>query len=126
MLYGYCRSANDNKKSIEKQIEWVKSKGVNEKDVYIDIGSGLDTNRRELNKLLDSVKEGDLIFSNNINRVTRSTKGLEEIIEFAKEKHVKFILGDEIIDGINGVDKSIEGISAVLNVFAEYEKNIEE
>ncbi|MDS1004747.1 recombinase family protein [Clostridium sporogenes] len=126
MLYGYCRSANDNKKSIEKQIEWVKSKGVNEKDVYIDIGSGIDANRVEFNKLLENIKEGDIVFSKDINRITRSAKGLEEIIEFAKNEHIKFVLGDKIIDGINGVDKVVEGMSAILSVFAEYEQSIEE
>lgn len=125
MLYGYCRSANGNKESIEKQIEWLKNKGVKEKDTYIDNGSGLDENRIELNKLFENVKEGDTIFSEDINRITRSSKGLEEIIKLSKNKHVKFVLGDKIIDGINGVDKVVEGISAVFNVFTEYEQSIE-
>ncbi|EPS53184.1 TPA: recombinase family protein [Clostridium botulinum] len=125
MLYGYCRSANGNKESLEKQIEWVKSKGASEKDIYIDIGSGLDPNRVEMNKLLENIKEGDIIFSEDINRITRSKDGLEKIIEFAKTKRVKFILGDEIIDGINGVDKAIEGVLAVLNEFEKYQQDIE-
>ena len=76
MVYGYCRSANDNKKSIEQQIEWVKIKGVKEENIYKDTGSGLNTNRVELNKLLDSVKEGDTILAKDINRITRNSKGL--------------------------------------------------
>ncbi|MFV3012005.1 recombinase family protein [Clostridium botulinum] len=125
MIYGYCRSANGNKENLEKQIEWVKSEGASEKDIYIDIGSGLNTNRVELNKLLDNVKEGDTIFSKDISRITRSTKGLEEIIKFAKEKRVRFVLGDHFIDGINKIDKGIEGISAILSAFREYEQSIE-
>lgn len=126
MLYGYCRSANGNKESIKKQFEWLKNKGVKEKNTYIDNGSALDENRIELNKLFENVKEGDTIFSKDINRITRNNKGLEEIIELAKNKHVKFVLGDKIIDGINGVDKVVEGMSAVFNVFTEYEQRIEE
>ncbi len=72
------------------------------------------------------MKEEDSIFSKDINRITRDVKGLEKIIEFAKNNHVKFVLGEHVIDGINGVDKGVEGISAVLSVFAEYEQNIEE
>ncbi|ACA46484.1 recombinase family protein [Clostridium botulinum] len=124
MIYGYCRTANDNKKSIENQIGWIKSKGVNEKDIYIDIGSALE-NGAELNKLLDSIQEGDTIFSKDINRITRSHKGLEKIIEFAKTKRVKFVLGDKIIDGINGVDIGVEAISAMISTLKEYEEIIE-
>ncbi|EJP6471345.1 recombinase family protein [Clostridium botulinum] len=125
MIYGYCRSGNLNNKSLENQIEWIKSNGVEEKNIYKDTGSANDTNRVELNKLLNIVQEGDTIFCKEINRLTRSHKGLEKIIEFAKEKHVKFILGDEIIDGINGVAKGVEGISAVLSVLKNYEESIE-
>lgn len=125
MLYGYCRSGNLNNKSLEKQIKWLKDKGVKEENIYKDNGSGIDANRVELNKLLDIVQEGDTIFSKDINRLTRSHKGLEKIIEFAKIKRVKFVLGDHVIDGINGVDKGVEGISAVLSVLKDYEESIE-
>jgi len=120
MLYGYVRSASGDK--TQTQLEWLKNKGVQE--VYIDIGSGLDKNRIELNKLLESVKEGDTIFSKGIDRVTRDTKGLEEIIEFAKTKRVKFVLGDNVIDGINGVDPVAEGMSAILSVLRDHEDKI--
>ncbi|NFD30395.1 resolvase [Clostridium botulinum] len=108
MIYGYCRSGNSNNRSLENQIEWIKS------------------NRVELNKLLDIVQEGDTIFSKDINRLTRSHKGLEKIIEFAKTKRVKFVLANEIIDGINGVNKGIEAISAMISTLKEYEESIEE
>lgn len=124
MLYGYCRS-NGNKESLEKQIEWLKDKGVKEENIYKDTGSGIDPNRVELNKLFENVKKGDTIFSKDINRITRSHNGLEKIIEFAKTKHIKFILGNEIIDGIDGIDKAIEGVAAVLNEFEKYQQNIE-
>ncbi|HIG0360370.1 TPA: recombinase family protein [Clostridium sporogenes] len=126
MVYGYCRSANDNKKSIEQQIEWVKIKGVKEENIYKDTGSGLNTNRVELNKLLDSVKEGDTILAKDINRITRNSKGLEEIIKLAKEKQVKFILGKHVIDGINGVDIGTEGVAAVLSTSIDILREFEE
>ncbi|MBY6898786.1 recombinase family protein [Clostridium botulinum] len=124
MLYGYCRSANGNKESLEKQIEWLKDKGVKTENIYEDVASGLNTNRVELNKLLENIKKGDTIFSKDISRITRDVKGLEKIIEFAKNNNVKFVLGEHVIDDINGVDKDVEGMSAVLSVLAEYEQSI--
>ncbi|MBO0571836.1 recombinase family protein [Clostridium botulinum] len=128
MIYGYCRSGNLNNKSLENQIEWVKSKGVKEENIYKDTGSGIDLNRVELNKLLDNVKEGDIIFSKDISRITRNSKGLEEIIKLAKEKQVKFALGEHVIDGIRGVDKGVEGIAAIISSSVDslrgYEENI--
>ena len=114
MVYGYCRSANDNKKSIEQQIEWVKIKGVKEENIYKDTGSGLNTNRVELNKLLDSVKEGDTILAKDINRITRNSKGLEDI------------LGNHVIDGINGVDAGTEGVAAVLSTSIDMLREFED
>ncbi|ABS41649.1 recombinase family protein [Clostridium botulinum] len=131
MLYGYCRSGNLNSKSLENQIEWVKSNGVEEENIYKDTGSANDTNRVELNKLFDIVQEGDTIFCKDINRLTRSHKGLEKIIEFAKTKRVKFVLansiidGLKIIDGIEGVDIGVEAISAMISTLKEYEESIE-
>ncbi|ASN68315.1 hypothetical protein 10S11_53 [uncultured Caudovirales phage] len=113
--YGYARSSNED--GIKRQIEWLKDKGV--KEVYIDKNAKV-----ELNKLLNILKEGDTLITRGIDRITRDIKGLEEIIEFAKNKRVKFVLGDKIIDGINGVDPSIERMSAVLNTFKECEDKI--
>ncbi|MBN3403391.1 recombinase family protein [Clostridium botulinum] len=124
MLYGYCRSANGNKESLEKQIEWLKDKGVKIENIYEDVASGLNTNRVQFNKLLENIKKGDTIFSKDIEKITRDVKELEKIIEFAKTKRVKFVLGEHVINGINGVDKGVEGISAVFSTLKEYEQSI--
>lgn len=43
-----------------------------------------DYNRAELQKLLDIVNSGDTILATEVSRITRSTKQLCDIIEFAK------------------------------------------
>lgn len=126
MLYGYCRSANRNKDSLKKQVEWLKNKGVKSENIYEDVASGLNTNRVELNKLLENIEEGDTIFSEDINRITRSSKGLEQIIKLAKEKQVKFVLGEHVINGINGVDIGTEGVAGIVSTLVDISREFEE
>ena len=53
--------------------------------------------RAELSKLLDIVCPGDTIIATEVSRITRSTKQLCEIIEFAKAQHIKLIIVDDIM-----------------------------
>ena len=64
--------------------------------------------RIELNKLLAVVKPGDEITATEVSSITRSTKQLYEIIELAKDKHIKLILGSFIVDCTGELDPMTE------------------
>lgn len=49
-IYGYCTSPKRNITGMENQVQWLKSKGVKEENIYKDIASELDKNRIEFNK----------------------------------------------------------------------------
>ena len=90
MVYGYARcSTSEKEQDINRQIRELKQQGAKDKTIYREYESGMKTNRAELAKLLDIVQSGDTIMATEVSRITRSTKQLCDIIEFAKEKHIK-------------------------------------
>ncbi|NFE74683.1 recombinase family protein [Clostridium botulinum] len=125
-IYGYCRcSTNETKQDITRQIRDLKDLGVKEdKYIYKEYESGTKINRIELQKLLDIVQQGDTIIVTEVSRITRSTKQLCEIIEFAKNKHIKLILGTFIVDCTKELDPMTEGMLKMMGVFSELERNM--
>ncbi|MBN1040054.1 recombinase family protein [Clostridium botulinum] len=125
-IYGYCRcSTNENKQDITRQIRDLKDLGVKEdKYIYKEYESGTKINRIELQKLLDIVQQGDTIIATEVSRITRSTKQLCEIIEFAKNKNIKLILGTFMVDCTKELDPMTEGMLKMMGVFSELERNM--
>ena len=60
--------------------------------------SGKDTNRPQLQAMLDYVREGDVLFVESISRLARSTRDLLSIVDQLTENGVQFISQKESID----------------------------
>ena len=109
MNYGYSRcSTNEDKQDITRQIRELEEKGIKKENIYFEYASGIKEDRTELKKLLAVVKKGDTIIATEVSRITRSTKQLCEIIEFAKNKHIRLILGNFIVDCSKELDPMTE------------------
>lgn len=102
----------------------MKLQGATDKSIYLEYESGTKEKRTELCKLLDIVKAGDTIIATEVSRITRSTKQLCEIIELAKQRHLKLILGTFVVDCSNELDPMTEGMLKMMGVFSEIERNI--
>lgn len=125
MIYGYARcSTNEKMQDIQRQVRELRQQGANEKTIYYEYESGTKTNRAELQKLLDVVKSGDTIIATEVSRITRSTKQLCDIIEFAKRKHIKLVLGSFVVDCSKELDPMTEGMLKMMGVFSELERNM--
>ena len=126
MIYGYCRcSTDETKQDIVRQERELISLGVNKENIYTEYAHGTDRDRIELNRLLNVVSSGDTIVATELSRITRSTKDLIEILEIAKEKHLKIILGSFVCDcSSEQLDPMTEGMLKMMGVFAEMERNI--
>ena len=125
MVYGYARcSTNEKLQDINRQVRELKQQGATDKTIYLEYESGMKVNRAELIKLLDVVQGGDTILATEVSRITRSTKQLCEIIELAKEKHIKLVLGNFIVDCSRELDPMTEGMLKMMGVFSELERNI--
>ncbi len=128
MVYGYARcSTNDERQDIDRQKRELYSLGLTEdKHIYWEYESGTKTDRAELQKLLDIVKEGDTIVTTEVSRLTRSTKHLCEILQMVKDKKLILNIGGSfLVDCSKGeMDPMTEGMIKMWGVFAEMERNI--
>ena len=125
MIYGYARcSTNEKMQDINRQVRELKRQGASDETIYLEYESGAKTDRAELNKLLSAVNSGDTVAATEVSRITRSTKQLCEIIEFAKGKHLKLILGNFVVDCSKALDPMTEGMLKMMGVFSEIERNI--
>lgn len=125
MIYGYARcSTNEKMQDINRQVRELKQQGATDTTIYLEYESGTKENRKELNKLLNIVQSGDTIIATEVSRITRSTKQLCEIIELAKDKHIKLVLGNFIVDCSKELDPMTEGMLKMMGVFSELERNI--
>lgn len=125
MIYGYARcSTNEQLQDIQRQVRELKQLGATEETIYLEYESGTKINRAELIKLLNVVKPGDTILTTEVSRITRSTKQLCDIIELAKDKHIKVIIGSFVVDCSKELDPMTEGMLKMMGVFAELERNM--
>ena len=98
--------------------------GVERKNIFLEYESGSKVDRIELLRLLSILQIGDCVISTEVSRITRSTKQLCDIIEAAKEKHIKLILGTFLVDCTAELDPMTEGMLKMMGVFAEIERNM--
>lgn len=125
MIYGYARcSTNEEQQDVNRQVRELKEQGATDKTIYKEYESGMKENRAELAKLLDIVKEGDTILATEVSRITRSTKQLCDIIELAKERQIKLVLGTFVVDCTRPLDPMTEGMLKMMGVFSELERNM--
>ena len=128
MIYGYARcSTNEERQYIDRQKRELYSLGVTEdKYIYWEYESGAKTDRAELQKLLDIVKEGDTIATTEVSRLTRSTKHLCEMLQTVQDKKIILNIGGSfVVDCSQGrMDPMTEGMIKMWGVFAEMERNI--
>ncbi len=123
MIYGYGRcSTNETKQDVERQVLELKAMGATE--IYTEYESGTAAGRPELEKILNHVKEGDTIAVTEVSRITRSVKQLCEIIDIAKEKRLRFVIGTFVVDCTGELDCMTEGMLKMMAVFAEIERNL--
>lgn len=125
MQYGYCRcSTNENKQDIDRQKRELKQLGIKESNIFYEYESGSKIDRVQLDRLLNTVKDGDAIYATEVSRLTRSTKQLCEIIELSKEKHLKLVIGSFVVDCTKDLDPMTQGMIMMWGVFSEMEKAI--
>lgn len=123
MVYGYARcSTTETKQDIERQVNELKAMGAQE--IYHEYESGTALHRPELAKLMNHIAEGDTLLTSEVSRITRSVKQLCDIIETAKEKHLKMVFGSFVVDCTGELDVMTEGMLKMMAVFAEIERNL--
>lgn len=114
--YARCSTADQNP---ARQKEWLQSQGCER--VYLDMMSGKDTHRPQLQAMLDYVREGDTVYFESFSRVSRSLPDLLNTLDYFTEKGVAFVSLKENIDTTGATGKLIV---SVLGAISAYEREI--
>lgn len=92
---GYVRVSTEDQNTIRQEVLMQE---LEVEKIFIDKASGKNTARRELQSMLNFVREGDTVIVESYSRLARSTKDLLDIVETLKYKGVEFISKKESID----------------------------
>jgi DNA invertase Pin-like site-specific DNA recombinase len=95
MKIGYVRVSTSEQKT-QRQEATLQELGVEK--IFIDKSSGKSTNRPELKKMMDYIRDGDTVIVESISRFARNAKDFLELIEQLTIKEVNFISKKEAID----------------------------
>lgn len=115
-LIGYARVSSAGQNTA-RQEQILKECGVD--TLYIEKISGKDTNRPQLQKMMEYVRKGDAVIVEDISRFGRSLKDLIDLVERLNEKEVQFISIKENFDTTTPNGKLVFNIFASL---AEFER----
>lgn len=95
MIIGYARVSTDDQ-SLESQTDALSAAGAEK--VFADKISGSRRTRPELDRMLEQLREGDVVTVTKYDRLARSLKDLLEIVEAIRERGAGFRSLAEDID----------------------------
>ena len=133
MIYGYARistafeQSKDRNQSFDRQLMILKEKGIEEQNIFQDrISGGVSTkNRPQFDKMMSTLKKGDMIVVSEMSRFSRSLQDLIESVNNLTNKGIgiTFIKENIIIDD-NGLNPMNKFIFQLFGAFAEFEKSL--
>ncbi len=95
MIFGYARVSTQ-EQNLEAQTDLLMSKGAER--IFSDKISGSTRSRPELDRLLDQLREGDVVMVTKYDRLARSLKDLLDIVETIQKRGAGFKSLAEDID----------------------------
>jgi len=103
--------------NTERQEVALKEIGMDK--YYIEKVSGKNTERSELKKMMEYVREGDTLYIESISRLARSTKDLLNIVEQLKSKRVQLV---SLKENINTHTPQGKFMLTIFGALAELER----
>lgn len=117
---GYARVSTADQ-SLQLQIDALKKEGVTDSFMYTEKESGGKWDRKELHRMLDSLRKGDTLVVYKLDRLARSQKQLQDIAHLLKDKGVHLVSISEQLDTSTAMGKAMFGM---IGVMAELERDM--
>lgn len=102
--------------SEERQIEGLKSKYHIDK-WFTEKRSGKNTDRPELQKMMEYMRSGDTVYIWDFSRISRNTKDLLSLIDVFQERGATLVSAKENFDISTPIGKLMLTIIAAINEF---------
>ena len=111
---GYCRVSSVGQ-SLDVQLDKVHNCGCEK--VYQEKHTGTTADRKELQAVLDYVRDGDSLVITKLDRLARSTFHLTQIAEMLDQKGVELVVLDQNIDTTTPTGKLLFNILSCISEF---------
>lgn len=117
-IFGYARVSTLDQ-NLDAQKDELLKYGCSK--IFYEKASGKNVDRPELTKLLDILRENDVVVVYKLDRLARSLKDLIELVSDLALKKVEFV---SLSDGINTGSAVGKLMFHLVGAFAEFERNI--
>ena len=118
VVFGYARVSTLDQ-NLDSQKDELRKYGCTK--IFLEKASGKSLDRPELQKLLDSLRENDVVVVYKLDRLGRSLKDLIELVNDLGVRKVDFVSLSDGIDTGTAVGKLMFHL---VGAFAEFERNI--
>jgi DNA invertase Pin-like site-specific DNA recombinase len=117
MLIGYARVSRQNVQDTKAQVDALKKAGIEK--LYEEIASGGRWDRPELHRMLDHLRENDVVVVWKLDRLSRSLRDLLHIMEKIESMGAGFKSLTESIDTTSPAGRMM---MQMVGSFAEFER----
>lgn len=119
-LFGYARVSLV-EQNLDRQIDELHKYGVQDDHIFMDKMTGATLNRPSLEELQKRLREGDIVITESLSRLSRTTTDLLNIIDDWKKRGITYISLKESIDFSTSTGKLILSVMASIS---EFERNM--
>lgn len=117
-IFGYARVSTVDQ-NLDAQKDALLNYGCSK--IFLEKASGKNLERPELKKLLDSLRENDVVVVYKLDRLARSLRDLIELVQLLDSQKVDFVSVSDGIDTSTAVGKLMFHL---VGAFAEFERDL--
>ncbi len=117
MLIGYARVSKSEGQDTTAQVDALRAAGCDR--IFKEAGSGGRWDRPELKRMIDQLRDGDVVVVWKLDRLTRSLKDLLHILEKIEKEGARFRSITESVDTSGPAGRMM---MQMLGSFAEFER----